>query len=197
MIKRILALVMMFNTGVIIAQNSDTTFIDRDTLTQEIMLCISHPFSKVDVHIAEIGPNELISVKDDYRYIKYMPRPWLYNFKLSLQSNLTDEDIKTLIRNVQMLASKETKVSENWWDRVGNSNPLICPWYELYDFMTKYKDWVIGESRIRCSHCFKKTMLIYYITPDYTWRRLYGRAGYFLICPYCLKQMDFCYMVLN
>lgn len=196
--RKIFTLIFIFNAGFLIAQNNNTSLIDCDTLNQDIMVNIkSHQSSEVGVYITEGGSHELVSVKDDDRYVKYIPRPWRYNFKLSLQINLTDEDIKNLISNVQVVASKEIKLPENWWGRLGYSSPLIYPWYEVYDFMTKYKDWVIGESRIRCTHCLKRTMLIYYITPDYAWRGLYGRAGYFLICPHCLKQLDFYCMVMN
>ena len=198
MMKKMFALTLILNTCVILAQSTDTSFVDCDLLSQDIMMYIKRkPFSNIYVHIIEEKQGEQMSVKDDYRYVKYIPRPWRYNFKLSIQRNFTGEEINNLINNIQEQASKETQLSENRVDRVCDSSPLIYPWNEVYDFMTKYKDWVIGESRIRCNHCLKKTMLIYYITPDYTWRRRCGRAGYFLVCPHCLNQLDFYYMVLN
>lgn len=61
----------------------------------------------------------------------------------------------------------------------------------IYECVTTFDDWGIGVSRRRCSKCLHNTILIYYISPERTWKNLAGRAGFLLICPHCLNQHEF------
>ena len=53
----------------------------------------------------------------------------------------------------------------------------------IYECVTTFEDWGIGVSRKQCSECMKNTILIYYISPEITWKSLAGRAGY--VSPKC------------
>lgn len=74
---------------------------------------------------------------------------------------------------------------------------LFFSYESIYECVTNLDEWGIGVSRKRCSECLKKTILIYYISPERTWKSLAGRAGYMLICPHCLTQHSFYCTILS
>lgn len=51
-----------------------------------------------------------------------------------------------------------------------------------------------------CPHCQKSAhelTWIYFSTPDWTWDKLCGKAGWLIICEDCNKQVDFFLEMLN
>ena len=49
----------------------------------------------------------------------------------------------------------------------------------------------------KCSTCSNMPFWLYFVSPLYTWKELSGRAGKLLICPHCVKQLEFEIELMN
>lgn len=72
----------------------------------------------------------------------------------------------------------------------------IFPWEDVFSSMNKYPNEVILTSD-DCDECQGKLLQIHFLSPEWTWRELYGREGRLIICPNCPKQQDFMCEIMN
>ena len=49
----------------------------------------------------------------------------------------------------------------------------------------------------KCDKCGNNTVAVYFVSPAWTWEKLCGRAGYLIICPHCVRQMEYFCSYMN
>lgn len=133
------------------------------------------------------------SIKDHLYYSDYRPGGLKYLYFKTKREPLPVDIQKVFIENLH------NKVSLEITNSVSKREPRdqFFSNESIHECVTTFEDWGIGVSRKRCSECMKNTILIYYISPEKTWKILAGRAGYMLICPHCLAQHEFYCTILS
>ena len=127
------------------------------------------------------------SIKEHLYYHDYMFKGWKY-FRHRIKRNPLPTDIQAeFIENLHNMVVSSQKNDGNL---KRNPNEFFSN-ESIYEYVTTFEDWGIGESRRRCPKCLHNTIIIYYISPRSTWQALAGRAGYLCICPHCLTQCEF------
>ena len=133
------------------------------------------------------------SIKDHLYYSEYRPEGLKYLYFKTKRGSLSADIQKLFIEN---LNNKVTLEITNG-DLKREPRNQFFSYESIYECVTTFEDWGIGVSRRRCYRCLHNTILIYYISPEITWKSLAGRAGYMLICPHCLAQHEFHCTILS
>lgn len=91
-----------------------------------------------------------------------------------------DEETRELIKKMERTRSEEIIFR---WDEViasiqqSETNPLVIP--------------------EKCDKCHNDMIVVYFVSPAWTWKNLCGRAGDLIICPHCIRQLKFNCTIMN
>ena len=78
----------------------------------------------------------------------------------------------------------------------GDKDKDIFPWEDVsVSVKSQKKNPIIIDHK--CDKCGDNTVVVYFVSPAWTWERLCGRAGYLVVCPHCIEQLDFSCTVMN
>lgn len=80
--------------------------------------------------------------------------------------------------------------------KVWNSEAEFFPWEDVALSIFQNPEGMNFESGI-CEHCNSPIVSIHFISPQWTWEHLCGRAGRLSICPICKAQIDFKLELMN
>jgi len=119
--------------------------------------------------------------------------------KLGIPKPIPDKTYRASDRYLETVALLKKKgyspSRRDFYDVRGNP---IYPWDEVLackNMTIRFEDIVSPYGSPlrarRCPYCFSNTFWIYFSSPAYRWKELMGRAGYMLICPHCVKQLEF------
>jgi hypothetical protein len=133
------------------------------------------------------------SIKEHLYYADYRPKGLKHLYFKTKREPLPKETQKLFIENLRNQVTIEITNGNTERDL----RDRFFSYESIYECVTTFDDWGIGVSRRRCSKCLHNTILIYYISPEITWKSLAGRAGFMLICPHCLTQHEFHCNVLS
>ena len=97
---------------------------------------------------------------------------------------------------VREYSAKETDSLIKQINKVGDENKSIFPWKDVVASI-KEQEFIPIIIDHRCDKCSNNTTIVYFVSPIWTWQNLCGRAGYLIICPQCMRQIDFTCTVMN
>lgn len=108
--------------------------------------------------------------------------------------NNTTTAVDSLI--VREYHNKETKHLINRMNKAGEDDNHIFPWEDVAVSVKRQKKNPIIIDH-KCDKCGNNTVAVYFVSPAWTWKKLCGRAGYLIICPHCVRQMEFFCSYMN
>lgn len=99
---------------------------------------------------------------------------------------------------------KERQEREEWYKeeslKYQDHDPVVFfPWADVYNNTADFKT-DISNKDIACPNCgksIKDLKVIYFRSPDWTWKEMCGREGWLVICEDCKKQVYFKTVVMN
>ena len=97
---------------------------------------------------------------------------------------------------VREYRDKETKHLIERMNRTGEVDKDIFPWEDVAASIKEQQATPIIIDH-KCDKCGNNTVVVYFVSPAWTWEKLCGRAGYLIICPHCLRQIEFCCSYMN
>ena len=97
---------------------------------------------------------------------------------------------------VREYRNKETKHLINRMNKAGEDDNHIFPWENVAVSVKGHKTNPIIIDH-KCDKCGNNTVAVYFVSPAWTWEKLCGRAGYLIICPHCVRQMEFFCSYMN
>lgn len=71
-------------------------------------------------------------------------------------------------------------------DETGDS--YIFPWKDLALSLLKYPEHVEFDYDI-CPECGNGRVKLFFCSPKWTWKMMFGRSADMIICPYCKRQV--------
>ena len=103
--------------------------------------------------------------------------------------------------NIDTLMVRECRAKEiasliKQMNKVCDENKRIFPWKDVVASINEQEFAPIIINH-KCDKCKKNTVVVYFVSPAWTWEKLCGRAGYLVICPHCIEQLDFSCTVMN
>ena len=103
--------------------------------------------------------------------------------------------------NIDTLMFRECSAKEiasliKQMNKVCDENKRIFPWNDVVASINEQEFAPIIINH-KCNKCKKNTVVVYFVSPAWTWENLCGRAGYLVICPHCIEQLDFSCTVMN
>ena len=103
--------------------------------------------------------------------------------------------------NIDTLMVRECRAKEiasliKQMNKVCDENKRIFPWNDVVASINEQEFAPIIINH-KCDKCKKNTVVVYFVSPAWTWEKLCGRAGYLVICPHCIEQLDFSCTVMN
>ena len=97
---------------------------------------------------------------------------------------------------VRKYSAKETDSLIKQINKVGDENKSIFPWKDVVASI-KEQEFIPIIIDQRCDKCSNNTTIVYFVSPAWTWEKLCGRAGYLIICPHCVRQIEFFCSYMN
>jgi len=73
---------------------------------------------------------------------------------------------------------------------------VYYPWSHVCDSIMSYPE-KVGIISEKCPICGHNMIEIYFFSPEWTWKKLCGRAGDMFICPHCRSQKHFHLTLMN
>ena len=103
-------------------------------------------------------------------------------------------NIDTLM--VRECSAKEIASLIKQMNKVCDKNKRIFPWNDVVASINdqEFAPIIINH---KCNKCKKNTVVVYFVSPAWTWEKLCGRAGYLIICPHCVRQIEFFCSYMN
>ena len=98
--------------------------------------------------------------------------------------------------SVREYSAKETDSLIKQINKAGDKSKSIFPWKDVVASIKEQEFTPIIIDH-RCEACTNNTTVVYFVSPTWTWEKLCGRAGYLIICPHCMRQIDFSCTVMN
>ena len=97
---------------------------------------------------------------------------------------------------VREYRDKETKHLIKRMNGAGDKDKDIFPWEDVsVSVKSQKKNPIIIDHK--CDKCGDNTVVVYFVSPAWTWEKLCGRAGYLIICPHCVRQIEFICSYMN
>ena len=97
---------------------------------------------------------------------------------------------------VRECSAKEIASLIKRMNKAGDENKSIFSWKDAVASIKEQQFTPIIIDH-KCDKCKNNTVVVYFVSPAWTWERLCGRAGYLVICPHCIEQLDFSCKVMN
>ena len=97
---------------------------------------------------------------------------------------------------VRECSAKEIASLIKQMNKAGEENKRIFPWKDVVASIKEQEFTPIIIDH-KCDKCKNNTVVVYFVSPQWTWEKLCGRAGYLVICPHCIHQIDFSCTVMN
>ena len=97
---------------------------------------------------------------------------------------------------VREYRDKETKHLIKRMDRASDEDKDIFPWEDVAASVKEQQTTPIIINH-KCDKCWNNTVIVYFVSPAWTWEKLCGRAGYLIICPHCVRQIEFFCSYMN
>lgn len=107
------------------------------------------------------------------------------------------EDIKRRLNLSDSMENIIKKANQEGYKYARLNKLILYPWEDVLASMYKYPEKVTTVNDERCPKCSGQLIKLYFMSPDWTWSKLCGRAGYMIICPDCIEQIDFNLEVMN
>lgn len=107
------------------------------------------------------------------------------------------EDIKRRLNLSDSMENIIKKANQEDYKYARLNKLILYPWEDVLASMYKYPEKVTTVNDERCPKCSGQLIKLYFMSPDWTWSKLCGRAGYMIICPDCIEQIDFNLEVMN
>lgn len=107
------------------------------------------------------------------------------------------EDIKRRLNLSDSMENIIKKANQEGYKYARLNKLILYPWEDVLSSMYKYPEKVTTVNDERCPKCSGQLIKLYFMSPDWTWSKLCGRAGYMIICPDCIEQIDFNLEVMN
>lgn len=107
------------------------------------------------------------------------------------------EDIKRRLNLSDSMENIIKKANQEGYKYARLNKLILYPWEDVLASMYKYPEKVTTVNDERCPKCSGLLIKLYFMSPDWTWSKLCGRAGYMIICPDCIEQIDFNLEVMN
>ena len=112
----------------------------------------------------------------------YAPKDIVINYQHYQMDSLYVRTYET--EEVMALIEKMEGLNEN------SNSKVHFPWKDVIASIFKKQEPLILLS-IKCKECQHNLVLLYFVSPPETWQALCGTAGYLVICPHCIKQIDY------
>ena len=97
---------------------------------------------------------------------------------------------------IREYTAEETDVLINQITKAGDEKKVFFTWKDVVESM-KERQTIPKIIDHKCNKCRNNTVVVYFVSPMWTWENLCGRAGYLVICPHCIEQLDFSCTVMN